>query len=234
MKRIVVHPALGEIETERCARSRSIRLSVRGEGRIRLSYPWHVSLARALQFLDTKTEWVAAALERRKAAQDARIIRPPYSTRRHTLRLLPDVAGRITVRVAAGTIAVRYPASLDTADEQLQQAVRKGITEAMRREAREILPPMTESVSRRTGLPFRSVTVRAMSSKWGSCSSRNDLSLSVYLMALPDHLIEYVIVHELCHTVHHDHSLQFHALVDKLLGGRKKELNRELKNYRPL
>lgn len=234
MKRIVVHPSLGEIETERCARSRSIRLSIRGDGRIRLSYPWHVSLKRALQFLDTKTEWVAAALERSMATRKSRIIRPPYSTRRHTLQLSPEPVDRITVRIAQDTIAVRYPASLAETDEALQQAIRKGITEAMRREAREILPPMVESISRRIGLPYRSVTIRATRSKWGSCSSRNDLSLSVYLMLLPDHLIEYIIIHELCHTVHRNHSPQFHALTDRLLGGREKELNRELKNYRPL
>jgi predicted metal-dependent hydrolase len=93
---------------------------------------------------------------------------------------------------------------------------------------------MVEVVSRRTGLSYRSVAIRATRSKWGSCSSRNDLSLSVYLMLLPDHLIEYIIVHELCHTVHRNHSAEFHSLVDHHLGGREKECNRELKQYHPL
>ncbi len=50
-------------------------------------------------------------------------------------------------------------------------------------------------------------------------------------MTLPSHLRDYVIIHELCHTVHHNHSAKFHALVDKLLGGKEKALARELRGY---
>jgi len=72
---------------------------------------------------------------------------------------------------------------------------------------------------------------RASRTKWGSCSGRNHISLSLFLMTLPEHLRDYVIVHELCHTVHHDHSPRFHALVDRLVGGREKALNRELRAF---
>ena len=75
--------------------------------------------------------------------------------------------------------------------------------------------------------------VRATRSRWGSCSSRNDISLSIFLVRLPLPLIEYVIVHELCHTCHKDHSARFHALADTLLGGREKELAREIRRYVP-
>ena len=50
-------------------------------------------------------------------------------------------------------------------------------------------------------------------------------------MVLPEHLRDFVILHELCHTVHHDHSPKFHALVDRLVGGNEKALNRELKAF---
>ena len=52
------------------------------------------------------------------------------------------------------------------------------------------------------------------------------------MMLLPPHLRDYVIIHELCHTVHHNHSPRFHALVDRLTGGRERELDKELKGYR--
>ena len=50
-------------------------------------------------------------------------------------------------------------------------------------------------------------------------------------MTLPEHLRDYVIIHELCHTVHHSHSLRFHALVDRLVGGCEKALNKELRAF---
>lgn len=103
--------------------------------------------------------------------------------------------------------------------------------EEMRRAARSDLPERVERLARRFGFVYGRVSIRASRTKWGSCTSTNNLSLSLYLMALPEHLRDYVIVHELCHTVHHDHSPRFHALVDRCLEGRERELDRELKRY---
>lgn len=103
--------------------------------------------------------------------------------------------------------------------------------ERLRGEARADLPQRIERLSRLTGLKYNSVTVRLTRSKWGSCSSRNDISLSLLLMTLPEHLRDFVILHELCHTRHHDHSARFHALLDHWVGGREKELQRELRGY---
>ena len=93
--------------------------------------------------------------------------------------------------------------------------------------ARERLGRLSEA----TGLKCEKLSIRASRTKWGSCSGRNHISLSLFLMTLPEHLRDYVIVHELCHTVHHDHSPRFHALVDRLVGGREKALNRELRAF---
>ena len=98
------------------------------------------------------------------------------------------------------------------------------------------LPPAAEKarvgrLSRITGLKYNKLTIRASRTKWGSCTGTNNISLSLFLMTLPEHLRDFVIVHELCHTVHHDHSPKFHALVDRLVGGNEKALNRELKAF---
>lgn len=108
---------------------------------------------------------------------------------------------------------------------------RKMRIEALRRAAKADLPERIERIAAQTGLRYGKMTVRASRTKWGSCTGRNDISLSLFLMKLPERLRDYVIVHELCHTVHHDHSPRFHALVDRLLGGRERELAQELKRY---
>lgn len=234
MKQSYNHPQLGPIEIERVARARNIRISVR-RGRVRVAYPWLSSRERALQFLETKLDWARATLEKQQRTEAEHIIRPPFRTRQHELRIVTDEqATRPTVRVTSDAITLRCSPSVEITDEDIQELIKRGVTEALRHEARELLPAMVESASHRTELGYRSISVRATRSKWGSCSSRNDLSLSVYLMLLPDHLIDYIIVHELCHTVHRNHSAAFHALVDHHLGGREKELNRELKQYHPL
>lgn len=103
--------------------------------------------------------------------------------------------------------------------------------EELRRAAKATLPARVEYFARLFGFAYGKVTVRAARTKWGCCTSRNNLSLSLFLMTLPEHLRDYVIIHELCHTVHHNHSARFHALADKCLGGREKELQRELRRY---
>ncbi len=97
--------------------------------------------------------------------------------------------------------------------------------------AEAYLPDRIREISEQTNLKFGRLTLRATRSKWGSCSGDNNISLSIFLMLLPKHLIDFVIVHELCHTIHHNHSPQFHALVDRVVGGNEKALIRELKTH---
>lgn len=114
---------------------------------------------------------------------------------------------------------------------QLPPAEQKARIEELRRAAREDLPERIARLSAATGLRYEKLSIRASRTKWGSCSGQNHISLSLYLMTLPEVLRDFVILHELCHTVHHNHSPRFHALLDRLTGGREKELSRELRRY---
>ena len=114
---------------------------------------------------------------------------------------------------------------------QLPSAARKPRVDALRRAAKADLPGRIARLSEATGLKYEKLSIRASRTKWGSCSGRNHISLSLFLMTLPEHLRDYVIIHELCHTVHHNHSPRFHALVDRLVGGCEKALNKELRAF---
>ena len=114
---------------------------------------------------------------------------------------------------------------------QLPPEERKARVEELRRAAKADLPGRIARLSEATGLKYEKLSIRASHTKWGSCSGRNHISLSLFLMTLPEHLRDYVIIHELCHTVHHNHSPRFHALVDRLVGGCEKALNKELRAF---
>ena len=104
--------------------------------------------------------------------------------------------------------------------------------EALRCKAKQTLPALVEELAQKHGFRYGRITIRATRSKWGCCTSQNNLSLSLFLATLPKHLQEFVILHELCHTVHHNHSEAFHELLNRVTNGCEKELNRQLKSIR--
>ena len=87
----------------------------------------------------------------------------------------------------------------------------------LKKRAREYLPQRAWELSQETGLVPAGVKVTDAKTRWGSCSGKNSVCLSWRLMEKPPEVIDYVIIHELCHTVHHDHSREFWALVASFL-----------------
>jgi hypothetical protein len=75
------------------------------------------------------------------------------------------------------------------------------------------LLPWLRQVSRELSLPFESARIRRQKTLWGSCSARKTISLNSKLLFIPPELVRYVLIHELCHTVHLNHSTDFWALV---------------------
>ena len=84
----------------------------------------------------------------------------------------------------------------------------------IRRKARASFPTLLEQVSTRTGLRFNKLSIRSQKTRWGSCSRHGNISLNDQLMFLPASIIEYLMIHELCHTRHLNHSKAYWALVE--------------------
>ena len=228
------HPRLGAITVSPSGQARRITVSVRPGGEVRLSFPRRVSLRAAMEFLDSKVEWVERARAKMAAkAPPKEVITMPFSTRSHHLTLNPAQTLKVSSKLAGDRIVVTYPAAMHFGDEPVQKEIRRGIEKAWGAEAKALLPGRLEELARGAGLAYRSVAVRNTVSRWGSCSSRNDISLSLHLMRLPDELIDYILLHELCHIAHKDHSARFYRLLDTLVGGNHATLRREMKKYNP-
>lgn len=76
-------------------------------------------------------------------------------------------------------------------------------------EARRIIPPRCAHFARLLGVNYGRITIRAQHSRWGSCSSQGNLNFNCLLVLTPPEVLDYVIVHELCHRVHLNHSSAF-------------------------
>jgi predicted metal-dependent hydrolase len=96
-------------------------------------------------------------------------------------------------------------------DHEWQEALNRWIA----RMGRVHLAPWLERVSIETELPYENVTIRGQKTRWGSCSARKVINLNYRLLFLPAPMVRYLLVHELCHTVHMNHSNRFWSLVEK-------------------
>lgn len=124
------------------------------------------------------------------------------------------------------------PVGVDLSDRVVHRGVAKGLFKMMAHGAQVHLLPHAHDVAARIGvMPIRFEVGHGMR-KLGHCTSGRVIRLSCALMMLPTDLIDYVICHELAHLSHMDHSPAFHALCNRYLDGRERELEQRLRAFR--
>lgn len=87
----------------------------------------------------------------------------------------------------------------------------------LRKQAKVYLPKRTQELAKKHGFTFQKVVCRHQKSRWGSCSHKNSISLNIELVRLPPELCDYIIIHELTHTVHKHHQNAFWDYLEKVL-----------------
>ena len=90
-------------------------------------------------------------------------------------------------------------------------------TDAWRQQAKETLPPLVAHWAQRMGVQPAGITVTAARTRYGSCSGKNSLCFSCFLMNCPDAAMDLVVVHELCHIQVKNHGPDFYALLEQVL-----------------
>lgn len=133
-----------------------------------------------------------------------------------------------------GYLCIACPEEVVFDDSLTQQTLRRMLEAALRHEAKRLLPPRLEMLAARHGFRYKRVGIHNTKSCWGSCTSSRSINLSLSLMLLPEHLIDYVLLHELCHTVEMSHDELFWKMMNHVTDGKALLLRKELKNYRPL
>lgn len=116
-------------------------------------------------------------------------------------------------RLEDGVLRIYMPVGTDIEADMVQKALKRIVLKFLRMEAERVLPQKMDYWSKQCGLDYRSLKVDSAKSRWGCCSSHKDIKLSYYLLLLPERLVDYVIVHELCHTCEMNHGPRFKALL---------------------
>ena len=195
-----------------------LNLRVKPGGEILLSVPHRLSAAAADRFLISKADWLLRTLEKLEHVPERE--GPPIPWQDGRTVLLLGKSFRLTV--SKGTPAVwteedRLHVSLPCPEDEPQ--VRRVLADFWDRRCRAVfseslerqLPPLLALGAERPAL-----TLRTMTSRWGSCSwARGRITLNRLLLAAPMETVDYVVLHELCHLLRHDHSPAFYALVER-------------------
>ena len=139
---------------------------------------------------------------------------------------------RFTLRMNEEDITICCPPQTDFSQKAVQDLLRNAIVRALKKSAQAYLPPLLSELAEHYGFKYKKVKITGSKSRWGSCSATGSINLSCYLMLLPPHLMDYVLLHELTHTKEMNHGPQFWEILNDLTEGRAKTLRAELKNFR--
>jgi predicted metal-dependent hydrolase len=233
-EKTIIHSDFGEIHIVKSTRAGRISISMKPFEPLKITLPVFVPYKRAEEFLRQKEKWIQRNLEKIRKLEDQYTVFTEgmeFRTHEHQLDISrhPDENPRISVRNKK--INVQLPETADINDPQIQEMIRWGIQAAWRKEAKRHLPERLGELSRKHNLPYNKVIIKNNKTRWGSCSQKNNINLSLHLMRLPEHLIDYILLHELVHTVHKNHSKRFWRELEKI-HPQARMADRELKEYR--
>lgn len=199
------------LRLKRSARARNVRLKVFPSGQVELVVPQHFDERRLPPILDQHEPWVLRTLA--KLGTQAGLPEPPQPPEKIHLRATDEIwrleyldgeSGHYGCREQGGGL-LRVSGGL-----AWQAALKRWLA----RKGRQHLEPWLEQVSEELDLPYTGVSIRGQKTRWGSCSAKRHINLNYALLFLPPECVRYLFVHELCHTVHLNHSLRYWKLVE--------------------
>ena len=209
--------------------SRSLRLSITSTGQIRVTIPMWAPYRSGLEFARSRQPWISSHLRPAHYLKDGQAIGKSH----HLYFLIDNTITKPTSRVTNNEIVVCYPQSLKTRDEAVQSVAKRASNRALRKQAEQLLPQRLAMLAEQHQLHYKSVAVRHLKSRWGSCDQFGHIVLNIFLMQLPWDLIDYVLLHELTHTEIMRHGPDFWQAMEQILP-LAKQRRKEIRNYQPI
>ena len=191
------------------SKRKSVSVGVDSLGRVTVRAPLRYPEDKITAFLAEKEEWI---LKHQKRMRATGICLPENGLDGYGLLLLGeryiltlDDGKRVRLNEAEKRIFLPRENAEQRLKRWLKENAKRIFTQATRIRADEM------------GVSYQSVTISSATTRWGSCTGDNRLRFSYRLLYAPKPVIDYVIVHELCHTLHHDHSPRFWVAVESVI-----------------
>lgn len=208
---IIHDEEFGKITIRRSARASQVRLRVAPDGTLRASLPLYAPAFLVKRLIKSSRHELRDLLE--QAQPSVTYESGMRIGKSHTL--LVQSGSNIAAQRSGQSIIVTLPPSKTLQSPEVIRVIRDAVITALRIEAKSYLPKRLSFLANKFGFTYSKVRFSHASGRWGSCSAEGTISLNIALMKLPFELIDYVIIHELAHTRHMNHSPEFWALVEQ-------------------
>ena len=227
-KRVIDDADFGKIIVRTNRRARNVSMRVKSDG-LYVTVPPYTLTSRLMEVIgEYRSQLLESWVKVRKQPLnlDFTLQKPCFH-----LRLAQGNMRFFTIRQIDDEICIFCPPYADFEDENVQRLLRNAIVRAMKKVAEAYLSPLLKALAEQYGFTYRKVRINGSRGRWGSCSAAGSINLSCYLMLLPPHLMDYVLLHELCHTREMNHGPKFWEQMDLVTSGLALQLRRELRQY---
>jgi predicted metal-dependent hydrolase len=228
-QKTVFVPEIGELILSKRRGATHMRLSINAAGKVRVGMPFWTPYQAGIIFARSKADWINKNLN---SSVSSLLKEGDLIGKSHRLHYIHK-PGQTTVSTRVSSNSVTVITGLDSGNQKVQKQAMNACEKALKAEASTLLPMRLKSLALKHNFSYKDVEVRKLTARWGSCSSKKNIKLSFFLMQLPWNLIDYVLVHELVHTVHMHHGKEFWDDFKKAIPNAR-ALQKEIKAYKPL
>jgi predicted metal-dependent hydrolase len=198
----------GLVTIRRSRIAKSIKLSMAPNGTLRVSMPLYAPVFMAKRLIASSRKDIRSL----STAQHSVLYEHNMQIgKSHILHVQHGAS--LSVSVQGQIITAILPVARQVSDTQVQSKIREVVIKALRKESKAYLPRRLAYLANQYNFSYETVRFSHASSRWGSCSSTGTISLNIALMKLDHSLIDYVLLHELCHTKEMNHSKKFWELM---------------------
>ncbi len=219
---------MGYVTVTKRRGNRHLRLSITQSGQIRVSIPMWASYQAGLDFARSSQRWINHRLPEMQLLQTGQRIAPGF-----TLRFVAQSQlDRLRAKTENSMVTIMHPIDIDSTHTNVQSFAKTKLTKVLRQEAQNQLPKRLETLAKQHNINYRLLKIKLLKQRWGSCDQTGLIVLNLCLIQLPSELIDYVILHELAHTKHLNHSPEFWQALESICPNAHK-LRQELRKYSP-
>ncbi len=221
-------PEIGLVKVTKKSGMRSLKIRLSPNGNVLVSVPKLTPKYIVHRFIKDRTDWIV----KNRPKTVSSIYNDGDETLSGIKLYIKYGEGRNFSKVLSNKLYVKINQTNGIKAKSSQEYIESKLTSAMKLQAENVLLPRLLELSKKFEYNFNQAYVKKVISRWGSCDSKQNINLNIYLVQLPQVLQDYVIIHELAHTKHMSHGTSFWACVEQMMPSYKL-YRKMLKNYQP-